>query len=72
MEQWLRPIKGVRRAWAPPPLFDEAAPGLRQRLEQGAYILSLIDRLRKERGLPHLGENVERMVLERELLDLKR
>lgn len=49
-----------------------ARPGLKQRLEEGAYLLSLIDRLRDERGLPDLGANVERMILNRELEELGR
>ncbi len=44
---------------------------LKERLELGAIILNLIDRLRQERQDPHVGLGIERLVIGRELTELE-
>jgi len=43
---------------------------LHERLKRGAAILSVIDERRRETGEPGLGQNIERMVVDRELNEL--
>ena len=43
---------------------------LAARLERGADMLTLIRRIREETGCQSLGENIERLVIERELSEL--
>jgi hypothetical protein len=43
---------------------------LAARLERRAAILTLIGRIREETGCQSLGENIERLVVERELSEL--
>ncbi|MCC6861593.1 MAG: hypothetical protein IT158_23690 [Bryobacterales bacterium] len=43
---------------------------MKERLEKVACFLSLVERVREERGLPGLGANIERIILDRELQDL--
>jgi hypothetical protein len=44
---------------------------LRGRLERRAPLLALIDQRRAESGAPHLGANIERLIIERELRELE-
>jgi hypothetical protein len=44
----------------------------KDRLRAGVELLRIIDRRREETGLPDLGSNVVRMMLDRELADLGR
>lgn len=50
------------------PLFAS----LHQRLARGAAILAVIDRRRNQEDCPSLGQNIERMIIERELDELSR
>ena len=43
---------------------------IKARLESGVATLALLDRRRLETGCPWIGYNLERMVIERELLEL--
>lgn len=47
-----------------------AASKTRERLEHGAALLALIDKLRQESGLPQLGGNFEWSIVRRELAEL--
>jgi len=47
-----------------------ASASLHERLTQSAAILSVIDRRRHDTGSPGLGQNVEKMIIDRELRDL--
>ncbi|MBK9170406.1 MAG: hypothetical protein IPM24_23495 [Bryobacterales bacterium] len=44
----------------------------KDRLRAGAELIRLVDRRRQETGMPELGSNVVRMLLDRELADLER
>jgi hypothetical protein len=44
---------------------------LRERLEHGVSLLTLIDRRRAETGLRYLGANIEGLIVERELRELE-
>lgn len=46
--------------------------GLYERLKVGAAILSLIDRRRQDTGAASLGQNVEKMIIDRELNELSK
>lgn len=46
-------------------------PTTLERLERAAAILELLDRRRESAGDPHLGSNIERMIVSRELAELE-
>ncbi len=48
-----------------------ATSSLNERLAHEVYLLALIDRRRKESGSAHLGSNIERMIIDRELEELE-
>ncbi len=73
MEERFCPAEGGPGAWAPVLLRiigGEATLSVKERLEKVACFLSLVERVREERGLPGLGANIERIILDRELQDL--
>jgi len=43
---------------------------LRRRLARAAAVLERLERRRRETGDPHLGSNIERLAIQRELDDL--
>jgi hypothetical protein len=44
---------------------------LKERLERGETLVSMIDRLRQESGDPHLGADIERMLIDQVIRDLE-
>jgi hypothetical protein len=46
-------------------------PTTLERLERAAAILELLDRRRASAGDPHIGSNIERLIVSRELAELE-
>lgn len=47
------------------------AANTKERLASGVTLLALVDRRRRQTGLPHLGANIERLIILRELEELE-